>query len=153
MIIDKLSNSSIYESVNPLLKKGFEFLSRKDLASLEPGKYEIDGDKVFAIVAHYDTKDYVEGKWESHRKYLDIQFMVEGIEFFGYNHISNLTLKTEYSDENDIIFYDGHGSMIPFSKDDFIVVFPEDAHYPSLKMPGSSNVIKIIVKVAVNKEN
>ena len=59
-------------------KKAFEFLSRKDLASLAEGTYELDDNGLFATVSYYTTKD--SALFEAHRKYIDIQYVAEGCE-------------------------------------------------------------------------
>ena len=50
MIIDALANMEFYKGLNEQLYKGLTFLKDKDLASLPVGRYDIDGDEVFALV-------------------------------------------------------------------------------------------------------
>ena len=56
MIMDQLSNASLYDGVHPRLKKGFNFLLDNDLQALPVGKYEIEDDKVFVMIQEYETK-------------------------------------------------------------------------------------------------
>ena len=76
MIIDKLANAKFYYGVHPRIQKGLEFLIEHDLNSFAPGKYEIDGLNLFIIIEEYETKPKEQGRWESHLKYADIQYMV-----------------------------------------------------------------------------
>ena len=48
MIIDALANMDFYKNLNESLYKGLRFLRETDLAVLPVGRYEIDGDAVFA---------------------------------------------------------------------------------------------------------
>ena len=50
MIIDALANMDFYKNLNESLYKGLRFLKETDLAALPVGRYEIDGDAVFALV-------------------------------------------------------------------------------------------------------
>ena len=78
MIKDKLLNSSAYYNLSERIKIGLFWLENTDLKNIADGKYLIDGDNVYASVQTYDTKDDV--KYESHRRYIDIQYMIDGEE-------------------------------------------------------------------------
>ena len=78
MIIDTIKNCGLYAAGNENLKKGFEFIKEFLENPKAVGKYEIDGDNIYAIVQEYETK--APGKFESHKKYTDIQFLVSGKE-------------------------------------------------------------------------
>lgn len=149
MIIDKLSNSQIYATLNPRLQAGFEFLKNQDLAALEVGKHPIDGEQVFALVQHYNTKPVEEGKLETHRKCLDLQYVVSGRELMGWAPISGLQPLGSYSPENDIQFFAGQGNLILFEAGMFAIFFPEDAHMPGIAFEGPEPVKKIVIKVAI----
>ena len=47
MILDRLTNSSIYEGIHPRMAKAFEYLRNTNLKALEVGKFEIDGSNIF----------------------------------------------------------------------------------------------------------
>jgi YhcH/YjgK/YiaL family protein len=105
MIIDKLSNSILYSSLSERINKAFNYLQSTDFNVLPPGKYEIDGNNVFAILAEYQTKDGSEGKPESHKKYIDVQYVTKGSELIGYAPLINQEISEPYKEENDIVFY------------------------------------------------
>jgi len=73
VIIDKLTNSYLYETLSPRIKRAFDYLHQADLRTVEDGKYEIDGNNVYAVVQRYSTKLKEQGKWEAHQRYIDIQ--------------------------------------------------------------------------------
>ena len=77
MIYDTLENREIYRKVHPGVALGLDFLAKTDFSKLEDGRYELDGDRVFANLMSYETKPANELP-EAHREYIDIQFLVEG---------------------------------------------------------------------------
>ena len=56
MIFDKAENMAQYYEKEPLLKKCAEFIERFEAEKLPDGAYEIDGERVFANVQTYRTK-------------------------------------------------------------------------------------------------
>ena len=56
------------------------FLKNNDLTKLEPKRYDIDGDKLYAIFSEDMTKNEEDTKFEAHRKYIDIQHVIIGAE-------------------------------------------------------------------------
>ena len=48
---DHLDNVAQYFDLNPHFETACAFLRRDDLAQLEPGNYDIDGDNAWAIIA------------------------------------------------------------------------------------------------------
>ena len=148
MIFDKLENYKTYESLSENLQKGFNYLVNDFTLETADGRYDIDGDKVFALVSSYKTKSYDEGAFESHKKYLDIQFVASGEEFMGVTGLENLSPKTDFNYENDIVFYNGDGPLIKLATGYFMVLFPQDGHKPGI-MTGDErkDVKKVVVKV------
>ena len=100
MIFDTLENQSIYASLGVNLPVAFQFLMENDLATLQAGRIDLDGERLFALVQEYQTKNPGEGKWEPHRKYIDVQYMVSGSEFMGFANLQSLTLGA-YNAEKD----------------------------------------------------
>jgi len=101
VIIDKLSNLEFYKGLNEQLYKGLKFLRENDVASLPVGRYDIDGDAVYALVQAYETHMPEECRWEAHYKYTDIQYVVAGSEKMGWNTLDGV-VKTEDRPENDV---------------------------------------------------
>jgi len=150
MIVDRISNAHLYTNLHPLFAEAFEFLRNSDIAGVAEGEHLIKGREVFAKVEAYDTNPADEGLHEAHRKYIDIQFIVEGKEYVGYAPLVDQAVVTEYSEASDIAFYDEPSpSFVSLSKGMFAVFFPEDAHKPCRYLESSSRVKKIVVKIAV----
>jgi len=114
------------------------------------GRYEIRGDEIFAVVARYKTKPRSEGRWEAHRKYIDIQFPAAGRELIGVTAADKLTVADAYNAESDIMFFDdSEGDFITLAEDKFVLLFPQDAHMPCITANTPSDVIKVVVKIMV----
>jgi len=149
MVLDRLDQSAAYESLNPRLAKAFEFLRTFDLLRADLGRHEIAGDDVFALFQEYRTKPESEGVWESHRRYMDVQYVISGIERMGYANLRALTPRADYDAERDLIFHDGHGSFVDVPAGSFTLFAPQDGHMPCLAAGESSLVRKVVIKVAM----
>ncbi|MEI8114054.1 MAG: YhcH/YjgK/YiaL family protein [Bacteroidia bacterium] len=149
MILDELNHSNWYSGISDNLNKGFEFLRNTDLSSLEPGKFKIVGDDVYALVNEYNTKDPQDCLPEAHRIYTDIQYLVSGREAIGFVTLDNQQILSEYDPEKDIAFYSGETSPIVLAPGMFAVFFPQDIHRPGMQIGSPEKVKKVVVKVKI----
>ena len=149
MILDKLENASLYSCISNNLKKGFEFLKNTDLPALSPGRHDIDGNDVFALVSEYDSKNPEDCRLEAHRIYTDIQYLVSGKELIGYETLGTQAVSSEYNPEKDIAFYKGDGTPILLEAGMFAVFFPQDVHRPCIFAEKPEKVKKIVIKVRI----
>lgn len=150
MITDTIQNAENYYKLGENFQKGFEFLKNTDLKNLENGKYQIDGENVFVSVQDYTTKPESEGKFEAHKKYADIQFIIKGEEKIGYTNIQNCSPSTFYDDTNDIVFLEGSGDFITARENTFLIFLPQDAHMPCILTDSPEYVKKAVVKVKIS---
>jgi YhcH/YjgK/YiaL family protein len=153
MIFDQLKNSKKYFALGENFKRAFEYLSSTDFNTLEPGKYEIDGENLFAIVQDYDTKPATAGKWEAHKKYADIQLIVFGKEKMGYSNFQKMIVTQEYNNEKDAMYLKGEGNFLIAEPGYFALFFPTDVHMPGIAINISTTVRKVVVKVKVTEEH
>ncbi len=146
MIKDKLEYANTYYGISDSLKKGFEWLKNNDLKSLDDGRYQIDNN-IYANIQSYETKE--NAPYEAHREYADIQYMVEGAEKIGVTNYSNCTTVETYNKEKDIEFLNLNqkDSYELINEGEFLVLFPQDAHKPSINPDKKLNVKKVVVKV------
>ncbi len=150
MIIDSLNNSAKYAAISPRLAKAFEFLKRDGFATMKPGRYEIEGDNVFALVQTYDSKVRgPESKWEAHRKYIDVQFVASGNELLGYANLAGMKVTKEYDAKDDYLLCEGEGSFLIARPNTFLVFMPQDAHMPCQAIDKPERILKVVVKVKV----
>ncbi len=151
MIADTLSQYHRYTALSPRFAAAFEFLQQ--LPTDQPlGRHDLDGDHCFALVQTYATKPLAEAKFESHRKYIDIQFIQAGCETLLWSPLAALTKITEpYDPARDIAFYTTPPQVTPIHlrAGEFTIFFPEDGHAPGMEYNGSAEVRKVVIKVSV----
>lgn len=150
MVIDRIENAALYKGLGKRLAQAMDILKMNELRWLEVGRHELDGQKLFALVQHSPTKLREAGRWEAHRKYIDVQYVVEGAELMGYTNVSGLTEREAYDEAKDIAFYDpAPGSFLKVEAGMFAIFFPQDAHMPSLAVTTPEMVKKVVIKVAL----
>ena len=127
--------------------EAFAFLKNHDLTKLAPGKYPIDGDKVYAAVTDDPTKDYDQSKWESHKKYIDLQYVISGEEKIGVAPVGDVKVTEPYNGEKDIAHYSGPGKLYIAKPGTFFIFFPGTAHRPNITTGGNKTDQKIVIKI------
>ncbi len=149
MIFDRLSNCEQYYSLNEKFKKAFEFLKNTDLVNLDEGSYEIDGKNIYANVQSVDLKPVEEKKWEVHRKYIDIQYVITQKEKMGYGILEDFkTIIEKYDDNRDVEFLDGEKfNFVDVNCGYFVIFYPNDVHAPMLRVDKAEKIKKVIVKI------
>jgi YhcH/YjgK/YiaL family protein len=148
MIVDRIENAKLYKGFGHGVAEALDYLTRTDLAKLPNGKQEIDGERLFAVVQRYQGKPLAEAKWEYHRKYLDLQFVVSGDELMGYAPWDDkLSVEMAYDAAKDAGLVQAKGVMAPVSSGMFAVFAPLELHAPSLAAnPAKPDIFKIVMK-------
>jgi YhcH/YjgK/YiaL family protein len=152
MIIDRLEKASLYQGVHKRLAMAFDYLQKTDLGKIAPGTYEIEGRKVYVMAQQYDTKLKEKGRWEAHRKYIDVQFVHQGAELFGYANLGELK-EVQYDETKDFLSLqgEGRGNFFRVPQGTFVILFPQDAHMPGMAISEPEPVKKFVVKVAIGE--
>ena len=70
MVVDHLSNATLYFSLHPLFKKAFEFLKTLDMKQVEIGTTQLEGDALKVSVTKAKMKTKAEAKLEHIRNTL-----------------------------------------------------------------------------------
>ncbi|GAC1396786.1 MAG: YhcH/YjgK/YiaL family protein [Sediminibacterium sp.] len=150
MIMDSLRNAARYTGMHPHFAKAFEYINSQDLASLESGKFEIDGDNLRAIVSDKQGMTAAESiaKFECHNRHIDIQVCIRGKEQMGWKPRIDCTQpKGEYNEEKDVVFYnDAPDTYFSLTDGQFVIFYPEDVHAP---MISEGMVKKLVIKVTL----
>jgi len=154
MIVDVLKHMHRYRGLAKRLDRGFEFLLDADLRSLVEGRQAIEGEAIYATVSTYTTAPEAEKKYEAHRKYADIQFILKGRETIHWASLDGnrkLTPEGAYSEEQDIIFFkEVEGLALTLDESSFAVFFPQDVHKPGCLWGQPSEVRKVVLKVRLD---
>jgi YhcH/YjgK/YiaL family protein len=154
MIVSDLNHISRQAADNVLLAKAFHFLRSIEGQELPDGRITVDGDLVYALVQTYQTNP-LPGSGpllESHRRYIDIQYVAKGAEIIGWSPLECVAVTIPYDPAKDAEF----GTVSPpaltlvrLTAGQLAVLWPEDAHAPRLAADEPVTVKKIVVKVAV----
>ena len=150
MITDTLAHCRRYTGLGPRFAAAFDFLER--LPADQPvGRYELEGENCFALVQTYTTKPAAQGTFESHRRYIDIQFIQAGVETLLWAPLHTLQVTQPHQPDKDVAFYamPARTTPIHLSAGEFTIFFPEDGHAPGLEYGCSSVVRKVVIKVSV----
>lgn len=150
MILDLLSQWKQYSGFSSRMAAGFEYLQKTDFSKLSAGRYSICGEDVYAIVQDLQTKPREQGKWESHRKYIDIQHVLAGVEKMGYAPLGGLKVIHPYDEKDDYLLFEGEGNYFVVNAGMFAVFGPQDGHMPGLAVTAPAKVRKVVVKVRVD---
>lgn len=150
MIIDLLRNLPQYLPIAEGFGKAATFLLRENLDQLAAGRHEIDGDNAYAMVFRGAGRPREGARLEVHRRYIDIQFVLTGLDNIGWTPLSQCCLPDgDYIPERDVRFYlDEPAVWLPLRPGTFAIFLPEDAHMPSIS---AAPIDKIVVKVAVGR--
>ena len=148
MILDSLENSQQYYAIHSLFEKAFNFIKDTDFTQLKEGVIETNDPRLYFSVTRFRGKDMQDAIIESHKKYIDIQAPLVGVESIGWKSGNELMIISEpYNEENDIILY--HDFPTTYSKlypGQFAIFFPDDGHAPCI---GQGDIRKVIAKIAV----
>lgn len=144
---NKIDEAALAERVN----KAVEYLRKLSVTKTDVGKYIVN-DSFYYYVQYYETLRDENCNLESHRKFVDIQIMIEGSEAMDLVDISRLTAKQEYNDEKDVMFWKAPLRMArtTLRAGDFIILYPENAHRGAVQIGEPGKVLKIVGKVRVN---
>lgn len=148
MILESLDNLSRHACLHPQFPAALAFLRRSDLASLPLGRHDIDGEDLFAVVARDPGRSRDESRLEAHRRYIDIQLVLEGTEEMGWKPLADCTRPAgDYDAQRDLQFFEDPPSIwVPVSAGQAAVFLPHDAHAP---LVSTKPCPKVIVKIRV----
>jgi len=144
-------NKTIFAIQYQLNKKywdeAFAFLKNHNLETLAVGRYDIDGDNVYAMVTENPTKDLDSTKWESHQNYIDLHLVIKGEEKIGVAPVKNLTVTIPYDASKDLANYSGDGKFYTALPGTFFLFFPGEAHRPNITTNGNKPDKKLVIKI------
>jgi YhcH/YjgK/YiaL family protein len=151
VIVTELEQMEQQAAVSLRLRKGLDFLRSLDPQALKPGTVEIDGREVYAMIQSYTSRPVTENpRFEAHRKYMDIQYLVSGTEAMGWAPLDQLEINVTYNAEKDVLLGTVPTevrTLVPFSAGYAILLYPSDAHAPGLVASEPEPVVKVVVKV------
>ena len=148
MIYDNIKNANTYANLGPRFQQAFDYLRKTDLSVLPVGRIELDGKNLYVMVQEYNSKLKEQGKWEAHKRYIDLQYIVSGTEKMGVAALGRLQMG-EYNPDKDFQALSGEGVFLPLGPGDFMLLWPQDAHMPGMAIDAQVPVKKVVVKIAI----
>ena len=157
-INDKLQNSSLTKDIQFCIE--YAKKNENKILSLVHGSYDVEYNDIKMNVGKYFTKGENEKFWESHKKYLDVQIMINGTEKVAINDIRDMEVKS-FDEEKDLTILEGDKAFdIIMKTGDVLVFFPNDVHKPELNVSENDDsgnirkiVTKVVFKIEINKMN
>ncbi len=157
MIHDLLDRLPLYRPLSPALARAIDWLAATDLHALPADRQRrpiADGDDVAVTVSSYTTLLPEAHVWESHRRYIDIQILLDGEERIVVAPVSDaLRITMPYDEAKDAQLYAGDTqatATLHMTPGAFAIFFPHDAHGPNQAIGDSpTRVTKAVLKVPV----
>ena len=150
MILDTIENAASYAGLHAGLDMVLKAVVAYTPENYETGRIELDGDKVFLNRLAFTTNDPAGAKFEAHRLYADVMYIVEGEETIFVKPTSQLSnITKEYDPAVDYLLadFDKDATPVHLTAGSFIVLMPQDAHAPSCWYSEPKAVKKIVGKV------
>ncbi|MDO4639169.1 MAG: YhcH/YjgK/YiaL family protein [Leptotrichia hongkongensis] len=162
MIITNVNNEIQNKSLAKDIRFCIEFAKKNEnkILSLVNGSYDVGYNNIKMNLGKYFTKKENDKFWESHKKYLDVQIMINGTEKVAINDIRDMEVKS-FDEEKDLTILEGDKAFdIIMKTGDVLVFFPNDVHKPELNVSENDDsgnirkiVTKVVFKIEINKMN
>lgn len=138
------------EKLSKKVDAAINLVKQQDISSLPVGRYEL-ADGSYFMVQEYITKKEHHCKLESHRKYIDVQWVLKGKEKIRTYSVDKLDPETAYDFEKDVRFWKPVDNMMDIQLCDggYVVLYPNDAHMPCIMVDEQNIVRKIVIKIKV----
>lgn len=149
MILDRLDHATRYAALHPGFPDALGYLLETDLNRLAPGRIELRPNRVCANIDFVEGRGRTSAVLEAHRRFIDIQYTVSGVEEIGWRDLTTCSQPRESFDvDRDIGFFrDAPLCWHTVPPGYFAIYFPSDAHAP---LAGLGALRKVVLKVAVN---
>ena len=132
------------------IEKISEYVNSRDLAALSCGKYVIDGERIYVSIQEYETKPCGDCRFETHKRYADIQCILQGREQIWVTEQPLPMSDTEYDPKADIRFWkDGKASLLDLRAGELAILLPGEAHKPCVRSGEAGKVKKAVFKIAL----
>lgn len=167
MIVTTLGESARYNVLGENIKKALDWLKENDIRNMEDGRYALDGtvlsksslldmnakekQGVFILVQRYTTRTIDDCCFEGHKKFIDIHYVAEGMEYFCYTPLDRAGKPvTEYDEvEDDFLYNRDYETAVLMKAGDVVIVYPEDVHMPQRRVVVPSDVVKACIKIVI----
>ena len=150
MIYDRFENLDLYAQPGTRLHRALVY-ARDAARAVADGRMDIDSERLYASVATYETGSREELRFEAHRRYIDVQVLLEGEEAIDVSLEGDLSVLETYDEKRDVTFLKPPQQVASLAMRPgyFAVFFPHDTHRPGCHLREKRRIRKIVVKAAV----
>ena len=149
MIRSLLKYAEHYYCLGRGVRRAFEYIASTDFSSMKAGRYDVEGNRIYALLQERDSLPLHLAPFENHHRYLDLQTTQSGEEWLGYCPIDWLTPVGPYNAETDVQLYSGTGSLQRSYVGSFAIFFPEDGHQPYVTSADPKPLRKLVMRIAL----
>jgi len=141
-----MMNKTLQEKI----AEAIAYISTLRFEEMELGRHDVN-EEFYVNLQAYNTKAFEDTRFEAHRQYVDVQFMVEGTERIDVAAAALLEVEDAYDEQVEAMFLKApkHAASVVLTAGGYVVLYPEDAHRPGISVQESVPVKKIIGKVRV----
>lgn len=92
---------------HPVIRQALAFLAEQDFQDFAPGKIDLIPDRLFCLLQEMDSVPFTEARPESHRQFIDIQYLISGHERMGVSRVESSlhTVVDDRTPQQDIMFW------------------------------------------------
>lgn len=141
---------TIHSSTSAEIELALQHLRDTDYLQVAPGKYPIDGTRMFAIVQDPITQNWDLGFPEFHERHIDVQCLLSGEEALGFLPANpNLNPTDNFLAERDIAFVaqQEYETKIILTPGMYAVFFPGELHRPCRAVNQAMQIKKVVIKI------
>jgi len=149
MVLDTIDHASRYFPLGEGITRALHYIQCNDLAEVNPGRYEIDGDNLVMIVFDQENTNTNECRLEGHRRYIDLQYWVAGSELMGHEVLASQSVIEAYNEKSDCAFYNCIASYSRLLPGMFVIYYPSDLHTAVSDPLSNERVRKVVFKIKV----
>jgi biofilm protein TabA len=151
MILGQISDVARQKGILPAaIVRALEALQKVNPGTMEPGRYELEGDKLFYLVQDVELRTMGESKPEAHHKYADIQIPLSTSERYGFSlPQADLAVVDDQLEAKDLAFYaaPANESFMDLNPGAYVVFLPKELHRPCLAIKDKATIRKVVIKV------
>lgn len=150
MIVDRLENAELYESVHPGFTKVVEWMRTVANADMPVGRYDLEGyeDVCYMYKLNKKSRPYEETGMDKHSKFIDFHLLLEGEEVLGWEPVAEGDIPIGAVPEDDIVLYrDKNSNYVRVKKGDIYLVWPHEGHKSACHLEQPYVAKKIVAKL------
>ena len=151
MILDSIANAGRYLHLGEGITKALNYIRDNDLSKINPGRYQIDNDRMIMIVFEFEPTNTNDYRLEGHRRYIDLQYWVRGSELMGHEILNSQPVLEPYNDQSDCVIHRCLASFTRLLTGMFVIYYPTDLHTAVVDPLSNERVKKIVFKILIEE--